>query len=148
MSITYSTQREECIMQLLATFAPHIKKQATYWHCDYDDFYQEASMLILAYVDNPTVARADLPRYINRAIRFRLYTIGSRARKRETLSLDAPVGETTFADLLPSGYSVDPAALYATRERIIELGRELANIRGKRGSSLRSLHETATAIYC
>ncbi|MBV9688518.1 MAG: hypothetical protein JO202_02290 [Ktedonobacteraceae bacterium] len=139
-------EQEQLVLALLEQVTPLLHRYAVSATLDYDDLYQDASILIMDIIARRGVHA--LPSYVWVSVRNRILTKVKYHRIRQAVSLDAPItadqGNLTLADVLPSPYRVDPLTLVLGRERIEEL---LRRPRRKfcQARVVRELGETALA---
>jgi DNA-directed RNA polymerase specialized sigma24 family protein len=146
-------EREQLVLSLLKQVEPTIRKCTSNWHLDYDDAYQEASIHIMNSLDKEVSLTnvRNLAAVISYRVRLRMIQLSRYTQRREAESLDAPLqaeSGITLADLLPSPYSIDPATVVLTRERLQALETSIRHARGSHGVAVRSRYETALATYC
>lgn len=129
-----------------------VQNFATSWNLDFDDMYQEACIHIIHVVDDPRIKLVDLPRFANVQVRHRLMDKAKYLRRRQMVSIDAPVSsdsDITLADVLPSPYSHDPESLLLLKERLKSLSVVAAHrLSGIGSGPLRDRYETVLATYC
>jgi hypothetical protein len=147
-----TTEREQLVVSLLNYVTPRIEKFARRYDLEYEDLYQDASLLILKMVDGPLEGIRDLNAVASYRVRLMaLNKLTYSKRHCKAQSLDAPLSpdcEITLADLLPSPYYTDPASVLLSQERLEQLAVTVARMSGTHGIAVRSRYETALAAYC
>lgn len=144
-----TTQRNSLALSLLERVTPLVLKYAKAYDLDLEDAKQDASIDILNVLDAGIERIENLPVYIALRVKSRIINKFNYTKRRQMQSLDAPItddGNISLADLLPSPYRADPAAILLAQERLQELQTHLArpaNYQTRR--KLSELHATALA---
>jgi DNA-directed RNA polymerase specialized sigma24 family protein len=116
--------RDALILSFLAMVDALLHRYAASAHLDYDDLRQDATLVIMRCLQRKPAQAGALHRYIYVAVRNRIIDTIRYAKRRQAASLDAPLGSqdhqggVTLADLVPSGYSVDPLCVVLAMERL------------------------------
>jgi DNA-directed RNA polymerase specialized sigma24 family protein len=121
-----SEERNALVLALLEHVTPILRKSARAYRLDYDDLYQDASIIIMHMLDSNQVdfSRETAYHYVRTRIKSRIVNMLRYASRRRAASLDAPISQDedsfTLADLLPSTSSMQPDATLIAQEDIEE----------------------------
>jgi DNA-directed RNA polymerase specialized sigma24 family protein len=124
------TGRDARILFFLKSVDALLWRYAALAHLDYDDLYQDACILIIDILQNKP-ERTHTRAYISTAVRSRILDKIKYTQRRQMESLDACVGErgVCLADLIPSGYSLDPLLVLLCKEERQEMKQMLSRRR-------------------
>jgi DNA-directed RNA polymerase specialized sigma24 family protein len=148
------TERNTRLLSLLEHVTPLLLSYVEPGTLEFEDLYQDAAITIMhvlakhPYQDGD----ADAERaYVYVSVRNGILGKIRAARRRHTLSLDAPRGDgtsnITLADFLPSPYYTDPIKVLLVKERLQEIEARYYDqqMNHQRRHKLYDLHETAYA---
>jgi hypothetical protein len=120
-------ERNRLVLSLLDGATPLIRKYAAAYRLDFEETYQDMSIVIMRLLDAGIDGIHNLPAYVTLRVKSRMinkldYTERRRGR---TVSLDAPMSQDedsfTLADLLPSSTTaIQPEAALIAQEDIEE----------------------------
>ena len=118
-----TNERDSLVLFYLERVKPLLRAYAASAHLDYDDLYQDASIVVMRCLERKPGEAHSLQAYIHTSVRNRIIDKIRYNQVRQAASLDAPLlhGEsnTTLADLLPSAYSTDPLSVVLLKERLL-----------------------------
>ncbi|MGH2505807.1 MAG: sigma factor [Ktedonobacteraceae bacterium] len=142
--------REQTTLSLLNHVTPMLWKWARSTGYEFDDLYQDASLVVLKVIDHYQQKTInDLKRLVTRSVRNRIIDTIRYQQNRRHVSLDEQVsdeGEITRADLVADLRQLDPLTNLIMKERIDELAPIAAQItNGNRARKIRELRDTALA---
>ncbi len=123
--MTTATEQDILVLQLLEHVTPLIHRYVSqYRHTlNYEDMYQDASIAILRLI-NAGTPQEELQRYAYVRVRSRIIDRVKYNKRRQAVSLDAPLTDSTpatLADCIPSEYSIDPVRMLVIKERLQEV---------------------------
>ncbi len=161
MSTQYSTpcscptvaERNHLVLSLLEDVTPLIRKYTAIYGLDFEEMYQDASIIIMRLLDVSIDAIYDLRGYVAQRVKSRMIDKLRYTQRRCMVSLDAPLSEGkdagTLADLLPSPYQVEPLTILLAQERLQELSSIFGlPMRGNRRRVIWEQWESAVASLC
>ena len=144
-------ERDQLVLSLLDYVTPLLRRYAAKYRqlLSYDDLYQDASIHILRLIDAGTPPE-ELQRYAYNRVQSRIIDRIKYLTRRLAQSLDAPMydqdqGSTTFGDLLPCPYRVEPPAILIAQEHIQALLPRIATLPRGRVALAQELGATALA---
>lgn len=140
------TTNEQLTLDLLEHVSPMLWNVARSTGMEFDDLYQDASLVILRVLDRyQQENHANLTRLAMRCVRNYTLDLIDYRRYRRHASLDELIGTTSLADLLPDPYNIDPLLVLLIKERLQELAPLVARASGSHGRKVREVQATAQA---
>jgi hypothetical protein len=147
-------ERNRLVLSLLDGVTPIIRRYAAAYRLDFEETYQDMSIVIMRLLDAGIDGIHNLPAYVTLRVKSRIINKlrdTDHVRRRESISLDAPVSQDedsfTLADLLPSSFaSMQPEEALIAKEDIEEAFLWLPDFQSPNTRrALRLLGETAAA---
>lgn len=155
MSYSTTLSREErntLALSLLEHVVPLLRQSARDGKFDYDELYQDAFLKIVRILDERLGQVGSLPAYVAASVRNMIVDQVRYCKIRRAVSLDEPLLDDvsfTLADVLPSGYSVEPVTVVLIQEHLQELQPMLSEpMHPGTRRMLREMYATALAVHC
>ncbi len=146
-------ERNALTLSLLAHVTPILRRSASAYHLDYDDMYQDASIIIMLMLDNQEVdfTRETALYYVRTRIKSRIVNMLQYALRRRSVSLDAQLSQDdgdglTLGDLLEAPSQDEPQAQVSAQDDLREIIAQIpARLHPSTARKVRELQDTALA---
>lgn len=146
-------ERNALTLTLLAHVTPILCRSASTYHLDYDDMYQDASIIIMLMLDKQEVdfSRETAYHYVRTRIKSRIVNMLQYALRRRSVSLDAQLTQDdgdglTLGDLLEAPGQDEPQANLSAQDELQEIIAQIpARLHPSTARKVQELQATALA---